>query len=157
MQIGKQLLFYSILWRRWWNTHLKDRLAAYKLNSSPHQLEVMEVEVPQTQKETTKPQECGWKEDFSEYIRRWSRLWQRWLQFVIHLLFTDVLNPAGNYVWSLLKNAGVSPEKKVRKMRASSFNQKSSSLMARVAATDSKDDSVSPVSSLNTSDGGGSG
>ncbi|KAK1358311.1 hypothetical protein POM88_051567 [Heracleum sosnowskyi] len=40
------------------------------------------------------------------------------------------------------ESAGVSPEKKARKMRASPFNKKSSFVMARVAAKDSKDDRV---------------
>ncbi|KAF7836067.1 DNA topoisomerase 2 [Senna tora] len=42
---------------------------------------------------------------------------------------TDMLKPAG-------ENSGVSPEKKVRKMRASPFNKKSGSLLAKVANKD---------------------
>lgn len=64
-------------------------------------------------------------------------------QLVSQKLITDVLKPA--------ESAGVSPEKKVRKMRASPFNKKSSSVLGRVAAKESKDDSVSPPSG-----GGGS-
>lgn len=70
-------------------------------------------------------------------------------QLVSQKLITDVLKPA--------ESAGVSPEKKVRKIRASPFNKKSSSLLGRVAAKDSKDDSVSPGSSFDTSGGAGGG
>ncbi|KAK1360556.1 hypothetical protein POM88_045030 [Heracleum sosnowskyi] len=72
-------------------------------------------------------------------------------------LITDVLKP--------VENDGISPEKKVRKMRASPFNKKSGSLLGRAAVKDTKDDSVSPKSeegfgaltyNLDTSGGGGS-
>nr|KYP71391.1 DNA topoisomerase 2 [Cajanus cajan] len=46
-------------------------------------------------------------------------------------------------ITDMLDSTGVSPEKKVRKMRASPFNKKSSSVLGRVAATAEKDDSVS--------------
>lgn len=68
-------------------------------------------------------------------------------QLVSQKLITDVLKPS--------ESAGVSPEKKVRKMRASPFNKKSSSVLGRVAAKDSNDDIVSP-GSRDTSGGGGS-
>ncbi|KAG4982547.1 hypothetical protein JHK87_027296 [Glycine soja] len=45
-------------------------------------------------------------------------------------------------ITDMLESTGRSPEKKVRKMRASPFNKKSSSVLGRVAAAD-KDDSVS--------------
>lgn len=45
-------------------------------------------------------------------------------------------------ITDMLESTGISPEKKVRKMRASPFNKKSSSVLGRVAAAD-KDDSVS--------------
>ncbi|KAH7527866.1 hypothetical protein FEM48_Zijuj05G0012000 [Ziziphus jujuba var. spinosa] len=56
-------------------------------------------------------------------------------------LVTEMLKPA--------ETSGISPEKKVRKMRASPFNKKSSSMLGRVAneddeATGSEDMSVSP-------------
>ncbi|RZB66593.1 DNA topoisomerase 2-like [Glycine soja] len=45
-------------------------------------------------------------------------------------------------ITDMLESTGISPEKKVRKMRASPFNKKSSSVLGRVAAAD-KDESVS--------------
>ncbi|KAK1370432.1 DNA topoisomerase II [Heracleum sosnowskyi] len=75
-------------------------------------------------------------------------------QMVGQKLIADVLKPAEK-----------SPEKKVRKMRASSFNKKSGSLLGRAAAKDTKDASVSPISeeefggstsNLDTIGGGGS-
>ncbi|RDX60756.1 DNA topoisomerase 2, partial [Mucuna pruriens] len=43
-------------------------------------------------------------------------------------------------ITDMLENTGISPEKKVRKMRASPFNKKSSSILGRVAAAADKDD-----------------
>ncbi|WOH04380.1 hypothetical protein DCAR_0623789 [Daucus carota subsp. sativus] len=177
---------------------LKDRLAAYNINSSPDHSEVMEVDVPQKQA-TKKPPSgksvAGKKasldvsgdeeqefeiEDISDdndsevevvkgkkggrkpaagnskaaakppaapaaTKKRGPAATTKKSQLVNQKLITDVLKPA--------ENSGVSPEKKVRKMRASPFNKKSSSVLGRVAA---KDDSVSLGSSLDTSGGGGS-
>ncbi|CAJ1958909.1 unnamed protein product [Sphenostylis stenocarpa] len=47
-------------------------------------------------------------------------------------------------ITDMMEKAGISPEKKVRKMRASPFNKKSSSVLGRIAAaTADKDESVS--------------
>ncbi|KAL8098365.1 DNA topoisomerase 2 isoform X2 [Apium graveolens] len=180
--------------------NLTDRLAAYNLNSSPDNSEVMEVEVPQkqaTKKPQTRKNNAGKKtsldisrdedeefefEDISDRDefevqvvkgkkggkkpaagnakaakppaapaatkKRGPAASSKQSQLVSQKLITDVLKTA--------ESAGVSPEKKVRKMRASPFNKKSSSVLGRVAAKDSKDDSVSPGSSFDTSGGIGS-
>ncbi|OVA19386.1 DNA topoisomerase II [Macleaya cordata] len=52
-------------------------------------------------------------------------------QLLNQTLITDILKPA--------ENVGVSPEKKVRKMRASPFNKKSGSLLGRVAKEDEEE------------------
>lgn len=173
--------------------NLSDRLAAYTLNPSPDNSEVMEVEVPQKQATKKPPSQknvAGKKtsldisgdedqefefEDISDddefevqvvkgnkggrkpaagnakaakppaaTKKRGPAASSKQSQLVSQKLITDVLKPA--------ESAGVSPEKKVRKMRASPFNKKSSSVLGRVAATDSKDDSVSPGSSFDTSE-----
>jgi len=45
-------------------------------------------------------------------------------------------------ITDMMEKTGISPEKKVRKMRASPFNKKSSSVLGRVAAAD-KDEGIS--------------
>lgn len=49
-------------------------------------------------------------------------------------LLTDMLKPA--------ENSGISPEKKVRKMRASPFNKKSSSVLGRAVNIDDDDEAT---------------
>ncbi|QCD95617.1 DNA topoisomerase II [Vigna unguiculata] len=46
-------------------------------------------------------------------------------------------------ITDMMEKTGISPEKKVRKMRASPFNKKSSSVLGRVAAAADKEESVS--------------
>ncbi|OVA09460.1 DNA topoisomerase II [Macleaya cordata] len=57
-------------------------------------------------------------------------------QLLSQKLITDVLK--------LVENAGASPEKKVRKIRASPFNKKSNSMLGRI---DDKDKELSPMNS----------
>ncbi|KAA8520228.1 hypothetical protein F0562_014484 [Nyssa sinensis] len=147
---------------------LKDRLAAYNLESSPDRSEVMETEVPQNQarkKEPSKRAAAQKKplstlteisddededeisdEDFElevvavpEEKKKGGRKptkndakaakppaaakkrGKQQSQVIGQRLITEVLKPA--------ENSGISPEKKVRKMRASPFNKKSSSVL----------------------------
>ncbi|PON46642.1 DNA topoisomerase II-type [Trema orientale] len=59
-------------------------------------------------------------------------------------LLTDMLRPA--------ESSGISPEKKVRKMRASPFNKKSGSLLGRVAGKEDESEDKSSSSSPSTSE-----
>ncbi|KAK1370431.1 DNA topoisomerase 2 [Heracleum sosnowskyi] len=186
--------------------NLKDRLAAFNLQSSPDQSEVMEVELPQKEAKKKPPRrnkgsaanEDEMSIDNEEQVadisddehfevevvgkkkggrkpaagkakapkplaapvatkKRGTAASGKQSQMAGQKLITDVLKP--------VENDGISPEKKVRKMRASPFNKKSGSLLGRAALKVTKDDSVSPISeegfggstsNLDTSGGGGS-
>ncbi|KAF8396139.1 hypothetical protein HHK36_017752 [Tetracentron sinense] len=144
---------------------LKDRLAAYNLESSPDHLEAMETEEPQVPAGKKEPsrKEKIWEnddndEDFEPQVgkkggrkptanakagkpptaaRKRGQGNKQQPPVLTQKLITEVLKPA--------ENAGVSPEKKVRKMRASPFNKKSGSLLGRVVKED--DEESSPTGS----------
>ncbi|XP_042514754.1 DNA topoisomerase 2 [Macadamia integrifolia] len=107
---------------------LKERLAAYNLESSPESTTAMETEATQAP-----PPEGGKKVPGKKAASKSNAATRKRGQtnkqppptLLSQKLITDVLKPA--------ENAGVSPEKKVRKMRASPFNKKSGSVLGRVA------------------------
>ncbi|XP_059649125.1 DNA topoisomerase 2 [Cornus florida] len=162
---------------------LKDRLAAYNLDSSPDPSEVMETEVPQVQARKKEPSrraaaqkksmstvteisddedenDISDDDDFEPEVvaaapkekkkggRKATteavaakppaptkkRLPANKQQSLGQRLITEVLKPA--------ENSGISPEKKVRKMRASPFNKKSGSVLGRVGKEDEEKDSA---------------
>ncbi|KAJ8573579.1 hypothetical protein K7X08_010090 [Anisodus acutangulus] len=147
---------------------LKDRLAAYNLNSSPDRSEVMETEVPKAQKKAPAAQkkkivpssadvsddedeiEISDDDEFEPEVAVEAKKKggrkpattkeaaakppkkrapaKKQSQSIGQRLITQVLKPA--------EDAGVSPDRKVRKMRESPFNKKSGAVLQ------------SPVSSL---------
>ncbi|KAF2293580.1 hypothetical protein GH714_002987 [Hevea brasiliensis] len=128
---------------------LKDRLKAYRLDSSPEQSTSMDTDVPQmpatkeqskraaTQKkpmiadsENSESEDEVDINDDSERAKPPAGSKKRGpagkqSQVLNQKLLTDMLKPA--------ENSGISPEKKVRKMRASPFNKKSGSVLGRVS------------------------
>ncbi|XP_057978601.1 DNA topoisomerase 2 isoform X2 [Malania oleifera] len=177
---------------------LKERLAAYNLDSSPDHSAAMETEAPQVPARKKVSRAAAQKkpltiteisdgedenDDFSdedfevevvaaapEVGKKGGRRKQaatnaklaaasaskkrgqdnkQQPQLVGQKLLTDILKPA--------ENPGISPEKKVRKMRASPFNKKSSSMLGKVGGNEEKaassgekldSDSASPLDDI---------